>query len=342
MRPLDRVGSIKLKLGVVIVAAVLATVVVVQAGVRAGWPTVPVAAGAVVVALVVVQLLAHGMTAPLRQMANAATRLADGDGHEPVTATSRDEVGELARAFNRMAAELAETDRVRRELVANASHELRTPIAALRALTENLVDGVEQPDEATLADLLRQAERLQALVEQLLDLSRLEAGVVTLDRRSTDLRATIGTAVSTVTAAGTGPPVRVEVTDGPLHAEVDDLRIQQVLVNLLTNARRHGPDDHEVVVQARAASDGTVELTVVDAGPGIAEAELERVFDRFHRSDADDAPARGGAGLGLAIAREITDRHGGRLHVDPRHRPGCRVVLSLPPIAAPSRGDRDR
>jgi signal transduction histidine kinase len=330
VRPLDRLGSLKLKLGTVIVAAVVATVVVVELGDRAGWPTLPVAAAAVLVALAVVQVLAHGMTSPLREMARAATRLAAGDGHQPVTATSRDEVGDLGRAFNSMAEQLAETDRLRRELIANAAHELRTPIAALRAVAENLVDGVEDPDPATLADVLAQTERLQGLVEQLLDLSRLEAGVVELERREVDLHTTVADAVRTVTASRPGPPVVVDVADG-LRAAVDDGRVQQVLVNLLTNARRHGPADSEVVVEGRRLLGGAVELAVIDAGPGIPPRELERVFDRFHRSDPDRTASRGGSGLGLAISREIVERHGGHLAVDPSHRPGCRIVLTLPP-----------
>ncbi len=330
MRPLDRIGSLKLKLGAVIVAAVLATVVVVEVGERAGWPTLPVAAGAVVVALVVVQVLAHGMTSPLREMARAATRLAAGEGHEPVTATSRDEVGDLGRAFNSMAEQLAETERLRRELIANAAHELRTPIAALRAVAENLVDGVEDPDAATLSDVLGQTERLQRLVEQLLDLSRLEAGVVTLDRHPVDLHGTVTRAVRTVTAASDGPDVTVALGAGQLHLDVDDGRIQQVLVNLLTNARRHAPAGSAVTVEGRRLLGGDVELAVVDAGPGVPAADAERIFDRFTRSDPERSVARGGSGLGLAISREIVERHGGQLRIDPTHRPGCRVVLTLP------------
>lgn len=330
MRPLDRIGSLKLKLGTVIVAAVVATVAVVEFGDRAGWPTLPVAATAVVVALVVVQALAHGMTSPLREMARAATRLAAGEGHEPVTATSRDEVGDLGRAFNSMAEQLAETEELRRELIANASHELRTPIAALRAVAENLVDGVDEPDAATLADLLAQTERLHGLVEQLLDLSRLEAGVVTLEARDVDLHDCVADAVRTVTTARDGAPVTVEVAPGALRAVIDDGRLQQVLVNLLTNARRHAPPGTTVTVQGRRRDGGEVELAVVDAGPGIAPEELDRVFHRFHRSDDDRTTARGGSGLGLAISREIVERHGGRLTIDASHHPGCRAVLTLP------------
>ena len=142
MRPLDPLPSIKTKLGVVIVACVAVTIVVVALGVRAGLPLLICGIAAGVLSLGMVQFLARGMTSPLRDMADAATAMAKGDYGRTVTATSRDEVGDLARSFNAMAAELAEVDRVRRDLVANVSHELRTPISALQAVLENLVDGV--------------------------------------------------------------------------------------------------------------------------------------------------------------------------------------------------------
>ena len=172
MRPLDRLPSIKVKLGVVIVATVFGHRRRARAR-QAGRPR-PAARSllAAVIALVLVQFLARGMTSPLREMAAAATAMARGDYGRRVRATSRDEVGELARAFNAMAAELGDADRMRRELVANVSHELRTPLGALQALLENLADGVEPPDPAALRTALAQTERLGRLVTQLLDLSQ--------------------------------------------------------------------------------------------------------------------------------------------------------------------------
>src|SRR5581483_3959786 len=139
-------------------------------------------------ALGMVQLLARGMTSPLRDMAAGAREMAAGDYSRRVAASSRDEVGELARAFNVMAAELAETDRIRRDLIANVSHELRTPITALQAGLENLVDGVEPPGPEQLRTMLKQAERLGRLVTQLLDLSRLESGAIPLQRSAFEVR----------------------------------------------------------------------------------------------------------------------------------------------------------
>ena len=329
MRPLDRFGRIKLKLGAVILAAVAVTVVVVSAGEKAGvWP-VFTGVIAAVVALAVVQLLAHGMTSPLREMAAAAKAMAHGDYDRRVTATSRDEVGELARAFNAMAAELAEADRMRRDLVANASHELRTPIGALRATLENLVDGVEAPDPATLASMLRQVERLGTLVGQLLDLSKLESGAVPLERADVPARPLLDRVVVEWRGKAEARGVRLSVDVEPrqLVLRVDEERLLQVLGNLVANAIRHSPPGGNVVVSASAA-DSRTRIEVVDEGPGIRPDEAERVFERFYRADA--ARNGAGSGLGLAIARWIVDAHGGAIRAEARDPGGCRMVVELP------------
>ena len=184
MRPLQSLPSLKLKLGIVIVAAVWITAVATIVAVRwLGLPSIVGAGAGIALALGCVQLLARGTTKPLREMAAAASAMARGEHGRQVAVTSNDEVGELARAFNRMTAELAETDRLRRDLVANVSHELRTPIGALQAVLENVVDGVSEPDPETLNTMLAQTRRLGRLVAQLLDLSRLEAGEQPFDMR---------------------------------------------------------------------------------------------------------------------------------------------------------------
>ena len=184
MRPLQSLPSLKLKLGIVIVAAVWITAVATIVAVRwLGLPSIVGAGAGIALALGCVQLLARGTTKPLREMAAVASAMARGEHGRQVAVTSNDEVGELARAFNRMTAELAETDRLRRDLVANVSHELRTPIGALQAVLENVVDGVSEPDPETLRTMLAQTRRLGRLVAQLLDLSRLEAGEQPFDMR---------------------------------------------------------------------------------------------------------------------------------------------------------------
>jgi signal transduction histidine kinase len=330
MRPLDFLGSIKLKLGVLIVAAVVVTVAVVLLGEIAGLPALLTGIVAALLALGLVQVLAHGMTYPLREMVAAARAMARGDYTRRVTATSRDEVGELARAFNSMAAELDEVDRIRRDLLANVSHELRTPIGALRAKLENLVDDVETADPAALKGMLRQVERLGNLVEQLLDLSRLESGAVPLERSRFAARTLVEHVVDEWRTQAEIRDIRVEgdVDPGTLELHADEQRLHQVLANLVANAVRHSPRGGRVLVRATAVN-GLARLEVSDDGPGIPPEEAERVFERFYRSDQARSSKDGGSGLGLSIARWIVDLHGGRIRAEQVEPHGCRMVVEL-------------
>ena len=337
MRPLDRFTSLKTKLGIVIVAAVFVTVATIIVGVRAGLPLSVCALAAAALSLGMVQLLARGMTSPLRRMAAAATAMSRGRYDERVPETSRDEVGDLARAFNKMAEELSEVDRMRRDLVANVSHELRTPITALQAVLENVVDGVEEPNSETLGAMLSQVERLGRLVSQLLDLSKLESGNLALHHRRFAVRDVLDEAVqeSRVNAQAVSKSVALEIAVEPegLAALGDPERVHQVIANLLDNAIRHSPPEGRVVVAARSDRSG-VTIEVADEGPGIPEADAARVFERFYRSDAARSSAAGGTGLGLSIAKWIVDLHGGRIAVEPNRPRGCRMVVSLPDGAA--------
>ena len=330
MRPLDFLGSIKLKLGVVIVAAVLVTVGVMVLGDRADLSPVLTGLVAVVLALVMVQVLAHGMTFPLREMVSAAQAMARGDYGRRVTATSRDEVGELARAFNAMAAELEEVDRMRRDLVANVSHELRTPISALRALLENLIDGVEPVERSTLETTLRQVERLAGLVEQLLELSKLESGAVPLERARIDLRPVVEQVLeeSRPQAESRGVELTLE-GDPEVGLRADEHRLHQVVANLVSNAVRHSPKGGRVSVLI-AGNDGRARFEVADQGSGIPADEADRVFERFYRSDHARTATEGGSGLGLAIARWIVELHGGTIRAEQVEPTGCRMVVELP------------
>ncbi|WP_182885633.1 DUF4153 domain-containing protein [Microbispora sp. H10885] len=345
MRPLDFLGRIKVKLGIVIVLAVVAAFVVNEVGINSGLSRDLRIAIAVALAMIMVQLLARGMIRPLREMAAAAQTIAKGRYGLRVTATSRDEVGELARAFNAMAADLAEVDRQRRDLVANVSHELRTPIAGLQAVLENVVDGVSPPDLDTLGTALAQTQRLGRLVAQLLDLSRLDSGARLIEPEDLDLSSLCRQAVSEASIARDDVTVESAVPPGTVLA-ADPALLAQVLANLLDNAVRHSPPGGRVRVETRAAGPA-LEISVIDDGPGIPPGERARVFERFSRLDAGRAADAGGAGLGLAIAKEIAELHGGTIGVaDPPsvrdgHGPagGCRMVVALPRHREPAAGE---
>ena len=333
MRPLDPLSSIKIKLGVVIVVAVGVTVLALGIGFRLGLPRWVSALGAAAVTLGAIQFLARGMTSPLREMAAASEAMAKGDYSKRVTATARDEVGRLAAAFNRMSAELEQVDRIRRDLIANVSHELRTPISALQAVLENIVDGVEEPDTETLQAMLQQVERLGRLVAQLLDLSRLESGVVPLQKKEFEVRSLLDEVARETRLHTTGREkrLRLDIRTEPdgLTMVADPERVHQVLVNLVDNAVRHSPDDGTILLGASGDGHG-VRFEVADDGPGIAPAEADRVFERFYRSDEARTSAEGGTGLGLAIARWIVEMHEGDISVDSSRAKGCRMVVTLP------------
>ncbi|MFC0673440.1 HAMP domain-containing sensor histidine kinase [Brachybacterium hainanense] len=339
-RPLDRLGSFKVKLGVIVVAAVTLTAALTWLSASAAlnpFLAIPVA---IIAALVLTQVLAHGMTSPLRQMTRAAQAMSEGDYGQRIDATSHDEVGELARAFTSMAAELQETDLLRRELVANVSHELRTPVAGLRAQLENLVDGVTEPDPAALEVALTETERLSHLVDHLLDLSRLDAGVSEITTERIELTPFLHEVAD---AAALGARARsrevrwvIDVEPPQLTFEADAARMHQVIANLLDNASRHSPPGGRVRVRARADEKaGTVMIEVSDEGPGIPLSERELVFERFQRGGRSDTT--GGTGLGLAIARWAVNLHGGTIEVvdDPSAGTGAGGSSSLIRVTLP-------
>lgn len=329
MRPLDPLSSIKAKLGVVIVASVLVAAVVQSLGQKAGIPLWITSIASAALSLLMVQFLARGMTSPLREMVAAAKAMARGDYSRRVQATSRDEVGDLARAFNAMVSELDEVDRMRKDLVANVSHELRTPISGLQAVLENLIDGVQDPDPVIFGTMLEQVQRLGRLVSQLLDLSRLESGAVPLQRSRFAVREMLEQAVRESNLGAHRVQLQVEVNPSDLSADGDQERVHQVVANLIENAVRHSPDDSSVVVSAHGTP-RMVTIEVSDEGPGIPQAEVGRVFERFYRADASRSSTQGGTGLGLAISRWIVDLHGGAIRAESREPQGCRIVVELP------------
>lgn len=317
--PLDRLTSLKLRLGLLIVLAIGVTMVTMLVAaaldLRLRWG---VLAG-LALSLATVQVVARGTLGPLRALQRATERIAAGEHGVRVPVTGRDEVAALGEAFNRMAVELEETDRIRRDLVADAAHELRTPISALHAVLENAVDGVEQADPGAL---LEQVRRLGTLADRLLDLSRLEAGGVALERTTVPVDALVSATVAGDDAVACDVPAGLAV-------EGDPERLRQILVDLLENARRHAPGA-PVTVRARGTPAG-VRIEVEDRGPGLEPADAERVFERFAR--ADRARSTPGSGLGLAIVRSIAELHGGSVRAEPVDPHGCRIVVVLPAAA---------
>jgi signal transduction histidine kinase len=299
------------------------------------WQFLLAGAIAGLISLLIARWLARGMTQPLRDMAAAARAMETGDYSRRIRTRSRDEVGQLAVAFNRMSAELEVLERSRRDLVANVSHELKTPITAIRAHLENLADGVEQPNRETLQVMLAQTERLGRLVDQLLDLSRLESGEVPLHAETFALAPLVDRVASEIAVGRSVADIelRNDVAER-LLVRADEERVHQVVFNLVDNAVRFTPPGGTVAVSADLDDDRVV-VTVADTGVGIASEHLPRLFERFYRAD----PARsrddgGGTGIGLAIARSIVEAHGGRITAESEPGRGARFTFDLPAATA--------
>jgi signal transduction histidine kinase len=270
----------------------------------------------------------------VRRLEVAARRVAAGRSFAPLPIDSEDELGQLTRTFNEMQEQLARTERARREFVANASHELRTPIFSLGGFAELLQD--EDLDEATrdrfLASMREQIDRLQRLSADLLDLSRLDAGALTIHPRQVDLSEVAGTVVSEFipAAAAKGAALEIDLPDGDLEAWCDPDRVAQIVRILLDNALRHNPEGTRIVLSALRRG-GEVELAIADSGPALGPAVAERVFERFYTADAAS-----GSGLGLAIAQELARRMDGRLELlSRREHKAFTLVLPVAPDGAP-------
>jgi signal transduction histidine kinase len=293
-------------------------------------------AGGIVLALVfVVGYAGSWMFARrLRRLERAAERIADGMFDEPVTDLGTDEVGELARAFERMRRRLAQLDHARREFIANASHELRTPVFSLGGFLELLDD--EELDEATRREFLttmrEQVARLEKLATELLDLSRLDAGHIDLDRAAVSLDEIARTAAEEFAAVALQTRHEVDVAaPASVLAIADEQRTLQVARILVENAIIHTPAGTKVRIDV-SEDRGHARLAVSDDGPGIADAEASNVFERFYRVDGAQAS---GSGLGLAIARDLVRLMGGSLELDRSGRRTSFIVM-LAAAASPS------
>lgn len=296
-----------------------------------------VVAWAVVVALAITSvlglLLARGIAGPVQEMQRVASTLAAGRLSERVPVRTQDELGELARSLNYMASELERIDSMRRAFVADASHELRTPVANLAVAVEALKAVIPATSQAAaiVGDVEREVHRLRALVENLLDLSLVESGKVHLNLVPLAPSEVVQRAAQPflLRAEQAGIMLRTEIPPQLSRARADTDRTIQVLTNLLDNALKFTPRGGTITVSAYERR-GHVLISVADTGPGIPEAELPHIFDRFYKVDKARAGGGRGAGLGLAIAKRLMEAQGGIIMVESKEDRGARFVIALP------------
>ena len=274
---------------------------------------------------------------PLRDLIDAAQRVEAGDLTPRVRERGPRELRALARAFNSMLDRLRRSDRQRRQLLADVTHELRTPVAVLQGNLEGMLDGVYPADVEHLTPLLEETRMLARLIDDLRTLSLAESGVLVLHREPTDLEVLISDVIAAFRAQGeaSGVALHLEIPEDIPLVEIDPLRLREVMVNLVANALRHTPRGGEVRISASLDS-GRLRLSVADNGTGIAPEDLPHIFERFYKT-ADSS----GSGLGLAIARNLVLAHGGEIAAEsaPGAGTAIRITLPLDEPARPTGGD---
>ena len=275
------------------------------------------AVAAFVSAILVSLFVSHRVVTPIRQMMRASRHIAGGHYNERVQVISEDELGQLARSFNQMAVSLEQTEAMRRELIGNVAHELRTPLSTIKGYMEGLMDGVLPPKPTTYQQVYREADRLQRLVSDLQELSRVEAGAFELECRPVNLAELIRH-----TAARLRPQfeekrvnLNLDLSSDLPQIQADEDRINQVLINLIGNALQYTPTGGMVTVTAEKHP-SELWVTITDTGIGISAKHLPHLFTRFYRVDKSRSRAGGGSGIGLTITKHLIEAHGGRIWVE--------------------------
>jgi len=286
---------------------------------------------AVVFAFLVTLFLSRRILSPVKELRSAAQRLGKGDFSQRVDMKDRSEIGELASTFNSMAVNLQRDEQLRRHMVSDIAHELRSPLTNVRGYLEAVKDGVLKPDTSTITSIYDETLLLSRLVNDLQELSLAEAGELKLYRQPEDLAELIRQSITALQARALekGLELSFDIPETLPQVNIDFLRIKQVLLNLLENSLAHTPSGGTVIVSACPGPD-SVEVSVSDTGEGIPAEEVNNIFERFHRVDKSRSRATGGSGLGLTIARYIIEEHTGRIWVRSELGKGSRFSFTLP------------
>ncbi|HAD07694.1 MAG TPA: hypothetical protein DCE76_11115 [Anaerolineaceae bacterium] len=290
-------------------------------------------AGALLIALIVGVFLARTLTRPIKDLTLAATRMAQGELEQQVEVRSRDEIGQLAQAFNLMSQQIARANQLRRQMTADIAHDLRTPLTVIGGYIESMRDGVLKPTPQRLDLIYQEIERLQKMVNDLRMLSQADAGELNLHPQPVQPLALLERTAQLFQhhASQVGITLNVDAKDHIASILVDEDRMMQVLDNLISNALRYTPSGGKVTLRARM--DGkTVLLQVADTGSGIPAEELPHIFERFHRVDPSRYSESGGSGLGLAIVRALVEAQGGKVSAESELGKGTTIFLEFPAL----------
>jgi signal transduction histidine kinase len=286
---------------------------------------------AVIVAIVLTIIISRPVLAPIRALTLASQKLGKGDFSQRVKIADKSEIGELASTFNLMAGDLQRDEQLRKDMIADIAHELRSPLTNVRGYLEAIRDDVMKPDNSTVNSIYDETMLLSRLIDDLQELSLAETGEMKLYYEIEDVGALIDQAVAAVRARASDKDLSIatQLEAGLPSVNIDFLRIKQVLLNLLQNAIVHTHAGGSITIGA-ARKEGMVEINVTDTGEGIPAEELENIFERFHRVDKSRSRQTGGTGLGLTIAKSLVEAHKGTISVQSQPGKGSRFSFTLP------------
>jgi two-component system, OmpR family, sensor histidine kinase BaeS len=286
---------------------------------------------AAMIALLLGIFLSRTLTRPIRELTQATHAVSEGDLSQQVPIRSNDELGELAKAFNKMSTELSRSVNARKQMTADIAHELRTPLSLILGHAEAVHDGVLPPTLENFEIIREEATRLEHLVDDLRILSLADAGELTINPQTIEPQRLLQEVASIYQYQTQRKNISLELDiASPLSTiEVDPGRMTQVLTNILDNALRHTPEGGLILLSANEGN-GQIELAIQDSGPGLNAEDLDRIFERFYRKDPSRQREDGGSGLGLAIAKSIVQAHGGQVSAQSETGKGLKVIITLP------------
>ena len=294
---------------------------------------------AIGLALLLAVFFSRTLTRPIRELTLATQVVSAGNTAQQVPVRSHDELGQLATSFNRMSADLARSLNLRRQMTADIAHELRTPLSIILGHAEAVHDGALPASAETIEIIREGAERLEHLVDDLRTLSMADAGELKLSLRPSDAGELLMSAQKLYAHQARQKKITIDMRVDPdlPELELDSQRIKEVLTNILDNAHRYTPEGGQISLSAGRVADD-IEIRIKDSGPGVGADELDKVFERFYRTEVSRTRDEGGSGLGFAIARSIVEKHNGRIWAESEPGQGLTVIIRLP--VAPADGTK--
>ena len=289
--------------------------------------------GTVILALILGTILSRTITRPIRELTVATKKMADQKFGHTVPVHSKDEIGDLAKSFNKMSEDLSRSFNLRKQMTADIAHELRTPLSLIIGHAEAVHDGVLPPSAGNFEIIREEAERLEQLVNDLRTLSLADAGELSLDFQSVDINKLLGDIKAHYMIPFNQKRISLNLELAPVKqsvtANLDPIRFSQVLTNILDNALHYTPENGRVDISARKVDDH-IEIAIQDSGEGVTPEEAAHLFDRFYRADESRTRDDGGSGLGLAIAKSIIEMHKGKIWAESERGKGLKVLIMLP------------